>query len=199
MINICKTLGIILAITIFSSCEDKPTPPVLSTTAVTQISTIAAVSGGNITDDGGAHIISKGICWNTTSDPTIDNAKTIEAGGSVSFTSNLSQLLPATTYYVRAYAVNSAGTSYGLQLSFKTLGDKPTSISVNATDILITSATLNGTVNPNSLSTTVTFEYGLTTTYGNIFTAVQSPLSGELNSNVTTSLAGLSLEVYRSE
>jgi uncharacterized protein (TIGR02145 family) len=100
-------------------------------------------------------------------------------------------LSPNTTYFVRAYATNSAGTSYGASVSFKTLGDKPSPVSVNATEILTTSATLNGTVNPNSLSTTVSFEYGLTLNYGGTSPAVQSPLTGELNGNVTAALTGL--------
>lgn len=51
------------------TCKDKPTPPIISTTSITEISATSAVSGGNITDDGGAPIISKGICWNTSNDP----------------------------------------------------------------------------------------------------------------------------------
>jgi uncharacterized protein (TIGR02145 family) len=189
--NLNKALGIILAITIFSSCEDKPVPPVISTTAVTQISTIAAVSGGNITDDGGALIISKGVCWNTIDNPTIDNNKTSESGKSLSFTSNISQLLPSTSYYVRAYAVNSAGTSYGKSISFKTLGDKPASNSQNASNIQLTTATINGTVSPNSLETTVTFEYGITTSYGSTVVAQQSPLNGDSEGNVSADLTEL--------
>jgi uncharacterized protein (TIGR02145 family) len=189
--NLNIALGIILAITIFSSCEDKPVPPVISTTAVTQISTIAAISGGNITDDGGALIISKGVCWNTTDNPTIDNNMTSESGESLSFTSNISQLLPSTSYYVRAYAVNSAGTSYGKSISFKTLGDKPASNSQNASNIQLTTATINGTVNPNSLETTVTFEYGITTSYGSTVVAQQSPLSGDSDANVSADLTKL--------
>jgi len=64
--NFFLTFGIILIIEIFYSCEDKPTPPVLSTNTITEISTTSAISGGNISDDGGAPIISKGFCWNTS-------------------------------------------------------------------------------------------------------------------------------------
>jgi uncharacterized protein (TIGR02145 family) len=105
--------------------------------------------------------------------------------------SNITLLIPNTTYFVRAYATNSTGTSYGSTVTFKTLGDKPTPVSVNATDILTTSATLNGTINPNSLSTTVSFEYGLTTAYGSTSNAVQSPLNGSVINNVTLALTGL--------
>jgi hypothetical protein len=173
------------------SCKEKPVPPVVSTTTATAITTTTAVSGGNVTDDGGSSIISRGICWNTSDNPVITNNKTSESAGSGSFTSNLAQLIPSTTYFVRAYATNSAGTSYGSSVSFKTLGDKPASTSTNATSILTTSATLNGTVNPNSLATTVTFEYGLTTSYGGTASAAQSPLSADAIGNVTIALTGL--------
>jgi uncharacterized protein (TIGR02145 family) len=173
------------------SCKEKPVPPVISTTPISAISTTAAVSGGNVTDDGGAPVSSRGICWNTSDSPVITNNKTTDSEGSGSFTSNLTQLIPSTTYFVRAYATNSSGTSYGSSVSFKTLGDKPASTAVNATSVLTTSATLNGTVNPNSLTTTVTFEYGLTTSYGGTAAAAQSPLSADANGNITATLTGL--------
>jgi uncharacterized protein (TIGR02145 family) len=186
-----KFFGVILILILISSCKKKTDPPSLTTKAITGITTISAISGGDISDDGGASIISKGVCWNTTDKPVVTDLKTTDSDGSGSFTSNISSLLPNTTYFVRAYATNSAGTSYGSSVSFKTLGDKPTPVAVNATDILKTSATLNGTVNPNSLSTTVSFEYGLTTAYGTTSVAVQSPLKGESNNNVTAALTGL--------
>ena len=191
MKNLFNIFGIILTIFIISSCKEKPVPPVLSTVPVSAISTTSAVSGGNVTDDGGASVISRGVCWNTSDNPEITNNKTSDSQGSGSFTSNLTQLTPNTSYFVRAYATNSAGISYGSSVSFKTIGDKPASTSTNATEIQTTSATLNGTVNPNSLTTTVTFEYGLTTTYGNTSPASQSPLSGDSNGNVTAALTGL--------
>lgn len=187
-----KTIKIfsVVLILIAISCKKKPDPPSLTTKVITEITTISAISGGDILDDGGAPIIAKGVCWDISDNPVISNSKTTESG-SGSFTSNITLLVPNTTYFVRAYATNNAGTSYGSTISFKTLGDKPTPVAVNATDILLTSATLNGTVNPNSLSTIVSFEYGLTTSYGNTSAAIQSPLIGELNNNVTTALTGL--------
>jgi len=177
--------GLILAIILTFSCEEKPVPPSLSTTAVTEISTTTAISGGNITADGGATIISKGVCWDTSDDPTIENNKASENSDLLSFASNITQLSPNTSYYVRAYATNSAGTGYGESVSFKTLGDKPASNGQNASNVTINSATLTGSVNPNFLSTTVTFEYGVTTSYGSTATALESPLSGDKGENVT--------------
>jgi uncharacterized protein (TIGR02145 family) len=98
-----------------------PTPPVLTTAAVTSITNIAAVSGGSITSDGNGIITAKGVCWALTSGPNLTNSKTNDGSGTSSFVSNLGPLLPATTYYVRAYATNSLGvTAYGNERSFNT-------------------------------------------------------------------------------
>ena len=185
--------GLILTIILTYSCEEKPVPPSISTNIVTEISTTTAVSGGNITANGGAPIISKGICWNTSENPTIDNNKTIENADLVSFTSNITQLTPNTSYYVRAYATNSAGIGYGKSESFKTLGDKPGLGALSTSNITINSAILTGSVNPNFLSTTVIFEYGPTPNYGSTITALESPVSGDLGENVTVKadLSGL--------
>ena len=73
--------GLILLIILIHSCEDKPTPPTVATTAISAISYTTATSGGDATDEGGAPIVSKGVCWNTSADPTISNTKTTESGG----------------------------------------------------------------------------------------------------------------------
>lgn len=171
--------------------QKKPVPPAIETKGVTEISTNTAVSGGDITNEGGAPLASKGVCWNTSVDPVIEDNKTIETGGSASFISIISQLSPKTTYYIRAYATNVAGTGYGKSVSFTTLGDKPGSNGENTSGIQLYSATLNGSVNPNSLSTTVTFEWGTTTDYGNTIASAQSPITGNIPVNVTADLFGL--------
>jgi uncharacterized protein (TIGR02145 family) len=103
--------------------------PTLTTAAVTGITLTTAVSGGNITADGNGAITARGICWATTATPTITNSITTDSTGTGSFTSNLTGLLPATTYYVRAYATNSAGTAYGNEVSFTTILGAPTNVS----------------------------------------------------------------------
>jgi len=95
--------------------------PTLSTTAITALSTTSATSGGNITSDGGASITSRGVVWATTPNPTITlSTKTSNGNGTGSFSSTLISLTPKTTYYVRAYATNSAVTAYGNEISFTT-------------------------------------------------------------------------------
>ena len=95
--------------------------PVLTTQAITEIDRHTAVSGGDITSDGGGTISSRGVCWGTSPAPTIENDKTEDGEGTGSFVSNLSELESNTTYYVRAYATNEAGTGYGNEIEFTTL------------------------------------------------------------------------------
>jgi len=94
--------------------------PSLTTTEASQVTAIAAISGGNILTDGGYTITSRGVCWSTSQNPTIINSHTSDGSGIGSYTSNITGLNQATTYFVRAYATNSLGTNYGNQVSFTT-------------------------------------------------------------------------------
>ena len=90
----------------------------LITTPVTLITATTAASGGNISDDGGSSITARGVCWGTEPSPTVSGSHTSDGSGKGVFTSNLIDLSPATHYYVRAYAENGTGTSYGNEVSF---------------------------------------------------------------------------------
>ena len=92
----------------------------LTTTAASSITGVAATSGGNITNDGGGSVTARGVCWNTSANPTIANNKTSNGIGTGSFSSSITGLSANTICYVRAYATNSAGTAYGVQISFTT-------------------------------------------------------------------------------
>lgn len=93
---------------------------ILTTNNISSIAATTAVSGGNITNDGGSTITARGVCWNTLQNPSIADNKTSTGAGTGSFTSNITGLISNTTYYVRAYATNSAGTTYGNEVSFIT-------------------------------------------------------------------------------
>jgi uncharacterized protein (TIGR02145 family) len=96
--------------------------PTITTTAVSSIGTTTASSGGVITADGGASVTQRGLVWSTSTNPTIAlSTKTEDGTGTGTYTSALSGLIANTTYYVRAYATNSAGTGYGAEVSFATL------------------------------------------------------------------------------
>lgn len=115
-----------------------PVTPTVTTTAVTDVTTIAAASGGRITNNGGAAVTARGIVWSTSSNPTVAlTTKTVNGSDTGSFVSNLSGLQLNTVYYVRAYATNSVGTAYGPQMVFTTaVASQPT-----ATQLTITSPT----------------------------------------------------------
>jgi hypothetical protein len=95
--------------------------PNVTTTAITSITATSAISGGNVTSQGGSIVTARGVCYSTSPNPTLSNSFTTNSAGTGTFTSNLTGLLPNTTYYVRAYATNSFGTFYGIQRTFTTL------------------------------------------------------------------------------
>jgi Uncharacterized conserved protein len=97
--------------------------PVLTTTAISNITSASATSGGTITNDGGDSITARGVCWGTSQNPTISDNKTSNGKGKGSFASTITGLNVSTTYYVRAYATNTNGTSYGTSLSLTTGGN----------------------------------------------------------------------------
>ncbi len=95
--------------------------PTITTTAISDIAQTSAKSGGNVTDDGGAEIIARGVCWSTSEEPTTSDSKITDGTGIGAFTSTMIDLQANTKYYVRAYATNSEGTAYGEQREFTTL------------------------------------------------------------------------------
>jgi formylglycine-generating enzyme required for sulfatase activity len=99
--------------------------PTLGTQVATGITQSGAISGGNITSDGGSMVTHRGVVYGTVPGPTLSNSFTQNGSGVGSFSSTLSSLAPNTTYYVRAYATNSVGTAYGDEISFKTFIDNP--------------------------------------------------------------------------
>lgn len=116
---------VILSISIYgiAGCTRRLNPPViptLTTTIVGSIASSTATSGGNITSDGGATITFCGVCWSTNHNPTTSDNRTSDGTGTKAFTSLINGLKANSSYYLRAYATNVAGTAYGNEVSFKT-------------------------------------------------------------------------------
>ena len=135
-----------------------PALPSLTTTPVTSISNITAISGGNITNDGGGAIISRGVVWATTANPTITSNIGITTNGTSvgTFTSYLTGLTSATLYYVRAYATNSLGTAYGNEISFSTLPGIATLTTTEISQLLYNSVTTGGNITFDGGATIIT-------------------------------------------
>jgi|WetSurMetagenome_2_1015567.scaffolds.fasta_scaffold00166_13 uncharacterized protein (TIGR02145 family) len=132
-----RILGIIISGLAAFSCEEKPNPPVV-TISLTDVSRTYATAEVSVTSDGGADITAKGVCWNTTENPTTSDYKTSDGIGTEAFTSNLTQLTPNTKYYLKAYAINKVGTGYSKEVSF--LSDPVSLAQLTTTDVtLITS------------------------------------------------------------
>jgi hypothetical protein len=125
------------------SCNESESPalPAVTTSAVSEITFTTAIGGGEVTGEGNPSTTARGICWATTSEPTIDNEKTVEGKGLGVFTSTMTGLSASTTYYVRAYATNETGTVYGEEVSFVTdFPVLPTVGGVTISEITTTSA-----------------------------------------------------------
>jgi hypothetical protein len=100
----------------FTTIESKL--PQVTTAAVTEITSTFAKSGGNVINEGSNPVIERGVCWSTSQNPTVNDKKTTDGSGAGTFTSNIAGVVQGKQYYVRAYATNSVGTSYGDQKSF---------------------------------------------------------------------------------
>jgi uncharacterized protein (TIGR02145 family) len=124
--------------------------PILTTRTITGITFNSAKSGGDISDDGGLPVTAKGICWNTAENPTISNSFTTNGTGKEGFSSDMTGLVQGTTYYVRAYATNAAGTAYGNQLSFRTVQvNTPVVTTSVITGVTTTTAVSGGKITNN--------------------------------------------------
>jgi hypothetical protein len=164
---------------------------ILTTTAVTSVTSGTAVSGGNITDNGGGAITARGVCWATTASPTISDNLTSNGNGSGSFSSNLSGLQVVTTYHVRAYATNSAGTAYGNELTFTTLANAPTISTTAASSITRTSAASGGTITSDG-GAAITVSGICWSTSHTPSTAGSHTTDGLSNGSFTSNMTGLS-------
>ncbi len=130
-------------------------PFVASTTAATSITTSTYTSGGTVTLEGTSPVTARGVCWSSSnSSPTIADFRTTETGTTGTFTSTLVGLSLNTTYYVRAYATNTAGTHYGPVIVFSTLSI-PTVTTAPPTNITPSTFTTGGNITNDGGSTII--------------------------------------------
>ncbi len=117
----------LIALLSINGCQktDVISIPELNTLEVINITNSSATSGGKVISDGGSNITLKGVCWSTSPSPTINDPKTEDGSGIGNFISNLNDLNPNISYYVRAYATNNLGTGYGNLVTFKTIASIP--------------------------------------------------------------------------
>jgi uncharacterized protein (TIGR02145 family) len=186
-----RILILFLSVVIMITGCEKYTPTI-STTAVSQVTDHTAVSGGDITDNGGAVVSARGLVWSTIQNPSLETNQGITTAGEGSgvFSSKMYGLIINTKYYVRAYATNEEGTAYGEELSFSTVGP-PIVTTIDASTITNCKATLNGIINANNSSAAVKFEYGITSGYGSFIEYTQNPVDGTTDTDVSIEISGL--------
>jgi len=134
---------LIVFLFIFTGCELQR-PPKLTTTEATNITPTSAISGGNVTDDGNKDVYIKGVCWNIKEKPTIEQNRTIDNYGIGVFTSTINGLEPNTLYYVRAYAINDIGLSYGNEIAFTTTDVSVATLTTNSVSNITQSSAISG-------------------------------------------------------
>ena len=164
--------------------------PTITTIAVSAITTSSASSGGAVTSDGGAAVTSWGVCWSTSANPILANSFLQNNGSAGFFSSAISGLTPNTTYYLRAYATNSAGTAYGNEQSFTTTDTNV--VLPTITTLAVTAITTNSA----STGATITSDGGATlSAWGVCWSTSANPTLANsfLQHNVSTTIFGSAL------
>lgn len=165
--------------------------PTVTTTAATNIILLGATLNGTVNANGTTTTAGFEYGLTTAYGSTATaTPSTVTGSTPTAITVDLTCFVPNTTYHFRAVATNATGTVYGADFTFTT-PQPPTATTVAATSITSNGATINGTVNANGSSTNVTFEYGLTITYGNSINATPYTVSGTTATAVSAAITGL--------
>ena len=165
-------------------------PTISSTTAASSISSSSATSGGTITSDGGSAVTASGIVYGTSAGSSTYSVTS--GSGTGTFTSNLTGLTPATTYYVRSFATNSVGTVYGTETNFTTIAVEPTvSATAAAASITGSSAISGGTISSNGGATVTVSGIVWSTTSSPTIALVTKTTNGAVTGTYTSSITGL--------
>src|SRR6476646_2678561 len=165
-------------------------PPVVTTNAASLIASFSATLNGSVDPHGLTTTVY--FQYGTTTSYGLTTATQSKTGNAYqNVTANISGLTASTTYHFRIVATNSAGTRYGSDRTFTTLSatGRPVVITNAATNIATNTATLNGSVDPHGLTTTVYFQYGTTISYGQ--TSASQSKTGNVYQNVSANISGL--------
>ena len=163
----------LIGITVYATGCKKEKKAEVETSPVTNVTSSSATAGGIVTFDGNSSVIERGVCWGRNTNPDVSSSHLNSGTGMGSFSCDITGLDPATTYYVRAYAINNTGISYGSQVTFTTLtsgggnggggngggsggdGNLPTVVTNTVSNITASTATCAGNVT-NAGATAVT-------------------------------------------
>ena len=165
-------------------------PPVVITSAVSLIASFSATLNGTVDPHGLTTNVY--FQYGTTTNYGLTTATQSRTGNTyLNVTANISGLTASTTYHFRIVATNSGGTRYGSDRTFTTLSSTGPAVVITnpAADITTHTATLNGTVDPHGLTTTVYFQYGTTVSYGH--TSASQSKTGNAYQNVSAGISGL--------
>jgi len=167
-------------------------PPAATTGAATTISNSGATLNGTVNANNDTTTVTFEYGLDTTyGSSTAAVQSPVTGSGFTAVSVSLAGLIGDTTYHYRVVAQNSSGTTNGLDMAFVTGTSFPVVITNAPSSVGATGATLNGTVNASGNITTVTFEYGLDTSYGRTVTADQSPVVGTADTAVSATVSGL--------
>jgi len=167
-------------------------PPTCVTTAATLVTGNSATLNGTVNANGLSTAVTFNYGLTTAYGNTVAGVPSPVTGSSATAVSAaIAGLANLTTYHFQVVGVNSSGTTYGNDMTFTTLGPPPTVVTTAATGVGSTTATVNGTVNANNVTTTVTFNYGLTTSYGSTVPGVPATVNGNTVTPDAAALSGL--------
>ncbi len=153
LLNLSAAAVTVVLVMLAGCAKNDSSAPTLTTTGVTNIQNTTATGGGIISSDGGQNVVARGICWATTHNPTTTNSNAPATSiGSGSFTVYMTGLTMGTTYYVRAWATNTVGTSYGNEVTFTTNNGTPVVTTAAVSTVQSTYAIGGGTVTNEGLS-----------------------------------------------
>lgn len=169
-------------------------PPTVVTQAATGVTSTQATLNGTVNANIQSTTVTFQYGLTTAYGTTVPGVPATVTGSTVTpVTANLTGLLPGNTYHYKVCGVNSIGTTCGVDMTFTTPAILPAVITVAATNITNVTATLNGTVDAGGASTTVTFDYGLTTAYGTTVPGVPPTVTGNGATPVIANISGLIL------